>query len=133
MAILYAAYEVAGGLPLVKTLVNAPPHSVTLEASTCFSTGAAFTSISPRFAKALGAEPHLSTRFVPTADGVSKVQSADIDIYLEAQTQPIRKEVVIAEGQTVDLIIGMDVIPMGDLALMYKDGRHRLIFYVPRI
>lgn len=82
---------------------------------------------------ALGAEPHLSTRFVPTAGGVSKVQSADIDIYLETKTQPIHKEVVIAEEQTVDLIIGMDVIPMGDLALMYRDRRHRSIFYVPSI
>lgn len=133
MAIIDTTYKAVNELPIVRTTIKGKSPFAYLEVETCFDTGASMTSINKLTAKLIGAEPYPSRYSIQTVNGITRAQCANIEIYLTKESEPIRKEVLVVENQSIEMLVGMDIIAMGDFSLIHQDGQRRFVFHVPNL
>lgn len=95
-----------------------------------WDTGAKMTTISPSVIKRLGGSPLYSLK-VNTIAGVVERWVYRVDVYLPGQM--IIPNVEAMEGYIAhgDVLIGMDIIMMGDFAISNLDGKTTFTFRVP--
>lgn len=98
-----------------------------------WDTGATNTCITRRVAEQLGLEPTGKAR-VSGVHGVKEVPKYLINLYLPNNVNFAGISATEAEiGNNIDVLIGMDVISHGDLAISNFNGRTIFSFRVPSV
>jgi predicted aspartyl protease len=95
-----------------------------------WDTGAEGSVISERAAKALGLEPTGKAR-VYHADGESIVNTYSVNIFLPNDTAFYVPMVTEGNLTGTDVLIGMNIISMGDFAVTAYRGKTKLSFQIP--
>ena len=90
--------------------------------STVWDTGATNTVISGQVIDALGLEP-IEKSQIEGVGGIMESSVYKINIYLENNVEFIGIEALSGDIGDYDLIIGMDMITLGDFVIINKDGK----------
>jgi len=94
-------------------------------------TGATYSGITNRFAKVMGLES-TKTKTLNTANGYKDCPVYTVDIIFPKDKVFEDMEVVeISDDQRYDLVIGMDIIKMGDTAITHVNGKLMFSFRIP--
>lgn len=125
------------GLQLINRIVIHPPRQFSeiqfdkIDVNAIWDTGATHSCISSRLAKQLKLIPN-SKRTTNTAGGLKTSDVYTIDIQLPNRV--IMPSVMVAEIDlidSVDALIGMDIIGEGDFAVNSYDGKTSFSFRLP--
>jgi predicted aspartyl protease len=96
-----------------------------------WDTGATLSAITPRIQRELGLVP-IGTRSIR---GVTDIREVNVVILtIELPNNILKKNVVVAVcdfSSTVGALIGMDIITLGDFALLHGGGRTVFSFTTP--
>lgn len=99
-----------------------------------WDTGASTSCISPRVAQTLHLTPVSTTIAASTTSELNtNVYIVDLVISPNIKIADVRAVEVPIENNGNDLLIGMDIISMGDLAISNYDGRPTLSFRIPSL
>lgn len=113
----------------VKELNEGKPHPPMLEFTAIWDTGASSTAISQRVVDALG--------LIPTGRGISKTAGGPIPVATYSVNVMLPTNVgfsslpVSCNKMEPDILIGMDIISQGDLAVTNKQGKTVFTFQIP--
>jgi len=102
------------------------------EVNTLWDTGATGTCISKEIATKLGLIP-TGKKFIQTPSGRSQVNTYLINITLPNNVNINDVEVCDSEigSQGIDMLVGMDIITLGDFALSYMNNTTVFSFRIP--
>ena len=104
---------------------------ITQNARALLDTGATYTGITSRFAKSMSLES-LKTKNLNTANGMKDCPIYSLDIIFPKDKIFENLEVVeITDDQQYDIVIGMDIIKMGDIAITHVDGKMMFSLRIP--
>ncbi len=95
-----------------------------------WDTGATASVITSKVAKALGLVP-ISMTEVHTAGGIRVCNVYIVDLMLPNNVYIPNVQVTEADMTTNDVLIGMDVIALGDFAITNLGGKTRFTFSIP--
>ena len=98
--------------------------------STVWDTGATNTIISAAVIEALGLKP-IETSQIEGVGGIMESSVYKINIYLENNVEFTAIEALSGDIGDYDLIIGMDIITLGDFVISNKDGQTWFAFRHP--
>jgi len=98
--------------------------------STVWDTGATNTIISAAVIEALGLKP-IETSQIEGVGGIIDSSVYKINIYLENNVEFTAIEALSGDIGDYDLIIGMDIITLGDFVISNKDGQTWFSFRHP--
>lgn len=104
-------------------------HGCEIE-STVWDTGATSTIISEEVVNALGLQP-INKASIEGVGGLMESSVYRINIYLENHLEFKSIEVLSGDIGDYDLIIGMDIITLGDFVVSNKDGKTWFSFRHP--
>jgi predicted aspartyl protease len=131
--ILTVEYPTLVSAVKTKILVTVPTNSTAQGAyKAIWDTGATNTVISQQVIEELGLEP-IGVTLVNTSGGIRQTYTYLIHLTLENQVR--FQHVRVTEGSIygADVLIGMDVITQGDLAITNKDHMTTFSFRIPSI
>lgn len=118
---------------LTRIKIGTPDKSRCVYATALWDTGCSVTSISSRLINKLELAPSGTTEILTTY-GKQISSMYDILMYIEEQDHYIRNRNTpsypFMKGQKHDLLIGMDVIKLGDFNIIRKDDTFEFIFSV---
>lgn len=115
----------------IKTEISVNYNNETIQAFAIWDTGASGTCISKRIAESLKAIP-IGMNRINTAAGLVDCNDYLVDIVLPNNV--IMQNVRVSEfagGPNIDILIGMDIISQGDLAITNANGFTVVSFRVP--
>lgn len=116
------------GCDIYVSNTNKKPYHTELAA---WDTGSTNTVISMKIAKALGLKP-IGDAVVGAFGGVSSSPVFLVDIGLPTQDVVLELEVIGDEDmRDYDVLIGMDIIGHGDIAITNKDEKTTFAFRIP--
>ncbi len=97
----------------------------------CWDTGATNTSISPAIIEALQLKSVGKTKVSTYGGHVVDSDVYVIDLMLPGNNKVEKLNVLSAESDDYDVVIGMDVMTLGDFCLSNKDGKTCFSFRLP--
>ena len=97
----------------------------------CWDTGATNTSISPAIIEALQLKAVGKTQVSTFGGHIVDSDVYVIDLMLPGNIKVENLNVLSAESEDYDVVIGMDVMTLGDLCLSNKDGKTCFSFRLP--
>ena len=103
---------------------------VKVTSSALWDTGATITIIRPEIVAKLGITPFTYAQ-ISTPNGISDCGMYYVNIYLKGGLKVERVKVLEAFPENCDMLIGMDIIGMGDFAVTNYDGKTTFSFRVP--
>lgn len=112
------------------TVTNPEQDKKHTEVRAIWDTGATASVITSKVAKALDLEPIGMTE-VHTAGGVRICNVYIVDLLLPNEVFIPNVQVTEADMTTNDVLIGMDIITLGDFALTNFGGKTRFTFSIP--
>jgi len=126
-----------GRLPVLQTKACVAPIGFSgnpdslQELNAIWDTGATNTAMDAGIAKKLKLIP-TGVRQVHTASGILDTETYLVDIFFKLNKVAIRNmEVTAVKLGNADMLIGMDIITMGDFAITNADGRTTMSFRTP--
>jgi hypothetical protein len=113
---------------------QAPPTELPrkAQATALWDTGASATVISDTLAADLGLAPTGMVR-ITHAGGASTHHTYIVNVFLPNHVEILGVEVSEAPLSGFDMLIGMDIITLGDFAFTNKDGRSCFSFRMPSL
>lgn len=103
------------------------------EVDSLWDTGATKTCISPELAKALKLKPYAKT-IINNAGGSSSSTVYRVDIsFLNIKFKKQIVYTVNIHSQGIDLLVGMDIITLGDFTITNKNQNTKFTFEIPSI
>jgi len=115
---------------LAADVTNPEEGKKAVKARGIWDTGASGSAITAEIANALGLKP-VSMVDVDTAGGVKPSNVYIVDLLLPNDIMITNVEVTEADMTTQGVLIGMDVITLGDFALTNLGGKTRFTFSIP--
>jgi hypothetical protein len=115
---------------LAADLTNPEEGKKAIKARGIWDTGASGSAITAEIAKSLGLKP-VSMVDMHTAGGIKPSNVYIVDILLPNDIHIQNVEVTEADMVTQDVLIGMDIITLGDFALTNFGGKSRFTFSIP--
>lgn len=108
------------------------PHPALHNIQALWDTGASVTTISASLAKSLGLIP-IGFENVAHAQGVGTAKVYKINILLPNGIEFYSLKVLEGNLTGFDVLIGMDIISNGDLAITHSDGKTTFTFQIPSV
>lgn len=116
-------YRIDGKLPLE------PPRT---EFLAMWDTGATNSMISPSVVDMCGLEPHGTTEVTQANDDyTAEIYTVNIELPNELVLENV--QVAKADLTDIDVLIGMDIIGLGDFAISHPYGKTKLSFRFPSV
>ncbi len=115
---------------LSASVTNPEENRKSTTVNAIWDTGATASVITPKVAKALSLVP-ISMTEVHTAGGVRTCNVYIVDLMLPNDVFIPNVQVTEADMTTNDVLIGMDIIALGDFAITNFGGKTRFTFSIP--
>jgi len=122
--------SIANSLP-TKVYVESPETNKHVEANAIWDTGASRSLIRPEVATRLNLKP-ISKTFIDTPSDKSVPSNVYlINVYLPNEAKIVNIQALEGTPNCCDMLIGMDVITLGDFAVTNFNGRTMFSFRIP--
>ena len=122
--------SIAYSLP-AKVYVESPTTQKSVEANAIWDTGASRSLIRPEIAAKLNLKP-ISKTFMDTPSDKSVPSNVYlINVYLPNRAKIMNIQALEGTPNSCDMLIGMDVITLGDFAVTNLDGKTMYSFRIP--
>ncbi len=117
------------------SLQDNPEHLIAHEFTALWDTGASRSMISPRVSEKCGLELMTYSTIGTAGEAIQNAPTYLIDVILPHPSNPRIADILAAEGihnaPGFDILIGMDIISVGDFAISNHNGRSTFSFRWP--
>jgi len=114
-----------------KVYVESPTTKNFVEANAIWDTGASSSLITPEIAEKLNIKPISKTMMATPSDKRVQCNVYLINIYLPNKAKIVAVQVLEGIPSSCDMLIGMDVISLGDFAVTNFNGKTAFSFRTP--